>query len=280
MKNLLLHFLLTSNLFLACSQSPSSMGEGAASEEMNTVPTTEQSMSSEQSESTYEKDRMIIKTAEYRMRVKDVVKSTDRVKALLKTHNGYLANMNMTNNSYRIETEMTIRVPNENFEPLMNSLGDEAVETDYKRINASDVTEEFVDIESRLATKEEVRKRYIEVLRKKASTVDEILNAEEKIRVLTEEIEAKKGRLKYLRDQVSLSTIQLQIYERIPYEAVDDPEDSFVSRLGENFGNGWEMIVDLFLFLVNLWPFILIIIALVVFRKPIFKRTNNGPKNN
>jgi hypothetical protein len=270
MKNLLLYFFLSNQLFLACSGAPS-FDESAKMAEPQMVSTTKDTEPLD--DASVERDeRKIIKTADYRIQVRDMDQSTENIKVLLKTHGAYFSSMDERTTSYSVDNHLSIRVPNENFEALLNSIGDEAISTQYKRINARDVTEEFVDIEIRLATKTEVRDRYIDILRDKASTVEEILNAEEKIRVLTEEIEAKKGRLRYLKDQVSMSTINLQLYERIPYQAEVEASPSFFSRLGKSFKNGWSMILEFTLFMANLWP-VLIILGVVLWRFRVMKKS-------
>src|SRR5690606_18336536 len=88
-----------------------------------------------------------------------------------------------------------------------------SISEDYIKVNAQDVTEEYYDLETRLKTKKEVEARYIEILKSKAKTVEEILIAEDKIRYLREEIEAVEGRLRLLKNKVGLSTIQIEIYQ-------------------------------------------------------------------
>ena len=58
--------------------------------------------------------------------------------------------------------------------------------------NAKRSTEEFVDIESRLKTKREIRDRYIQILRDKTGSISDVLEAEEAIRTITEELKQKK----------------------------------------------------------------------------------------
>lgn len=70
------------------------------------------------------------------------------------------------------------------------------------------MTDQFIDLETRLANKREYLERYRELV-KKAVSVKEILEIEEKIRLLEEEIESVTGRLKYLGDQVDFSTLNL-----------------------------------------------------------------------
>ena len=70
-----------------------------------------------------------------------------------------------------------------------------------KNVSVQDVTEEYLDIEARLKTKKEVEARYIEILKSKTKTVEDVLKAEEQIRIIREEIEAREGRLNYLKNQ-------------------------------------------------------------------------------
>ncbi|MEM6772262.1 MAG: DUF4349 domain-containing protein, partial [Bacteroidota bacterium] len=122
-----------------------------------------------------------------------------------------------------------------------------------------DVTAEWLDLESRLQTKRDVRDRYIAILRNQAKKVEDILNAEDKIRVITEEIEAKEGRLRYLRDQVSLSTLTLELYETREYRDVGPvTKRSFGSELIAALANGWELVRMLVLGLISIWPLLLL----------------------
>ncbi|HFA48304.1 MAG TPA: DUF4349 domain-containing protein [Bacteroidetes bacterium] len=50
-----------------------------------------------------------------------------------------------------------IRLPSGNFEPFLNDLSNEATHTNHRRVNSNDVTAEYVDLQSRLKTKKEVR---------------------------------------------------------------------------------------------------------------------------
>ena len=143
-------------------------------------------------------ERKIIRTANLRMQVDDVEKSSAKIEALIKQKGGFISDVNMSASGSYITNNITIRIPNERLDSLLDSFSGEAIHIDYKRINSKDVTEEFVDIELRLKTKKEVRDRYIDVLRNKAKTVEEILNAEERIRVIQEEIESKEGRLLFV----------------------------------------------------------------------------------
>ncbi|MEY3367366.1 MAG: hypothetical protein RI973_521 [Bacteroidota bacterium] len=204
-------------------------------------------------------ERQIIKTANYRIQVDDVEISSRNAQQLAARHGGYVSTTELTNSNYEILNVLTIRVPYNRFDSLLNDLSAEAVFTQYRRISSEDVTEEYVDIQIRLRTKKEVRDRYIDILRNKAKTVEDVLKAEEQIRVIQEEIEAREGRLRYLKDQVAMSTIHLELYQVVDYH----PEpaafrESFLSRLVTSLKNGWELAQHLVLFLFNIWPLLIL----------------------
>ncbi len=211
--------------------------------------------------------RQIIKTANYRIQVKNVDESSRRANQLAEKHGGYVSESALTNSNYQITNTITIRVPAVRFDSLLNDLGGEAIFTQYKRISSQDVTEEYVDITTRLKTKKEVRDRYVDILRNKAKTVADVLQAEEQIRIIQEEIEAKEGRLRYLKDQVAMSTVHLELYQEIEYKPEPDVyRRSFWSKLISGLGNGWELLQGIVIFLVNIWP-ILILGGLVFWRR-------------
>ena len=215
-------------------------------------------------------ERQIIRTADYRIQVADVGASAARIEETVKKHGGYISSQELNNSSYELNTHFVIRVPNQQLDSLLEAVGREATFTNYRRVTSTDVTEEFVDIQIRLKTKKEVRDRYIEILRNQAKTVEDILRAEEQIRVVQEEIEAKEGRLKYLQNQVSLSTLNLNTYQRIPYQPEPDLyKESFGSKVKRKFLAGWDLFIDLLLLIVNLWPLILIGAIIVWQRKRI-----------
>jgi len=95
----------------------------------------------------------------------------------------------------------------------------------------------------------------------------DILEIEEKIRALEEEIESTTGRIRYLDDQVSFSTLYLTITKEIPYKYVPSEEPSFWERIKESAGDGWKNLINLLLYLVEIWPLYLIIAACI----PIFR---------
>jgi len=214
-------------------------------------------------------NRKLIWTADLEFQVKNVEASTEEINKLSEKYDGFVSDMSLSNNSHRISNTITIRVPNAQFQKFVSAIKGESIFMDRSNISSQDVTEEFVDIEARLKAKREVRDRYIEVLQTKTGSVKDIIEAEEAIRVITEEIEAKEGRLRYLTDRVDLSTVTLTMYEKVKY--VDQPEryeKTYSQDVGESFGNGWQAVKVILLGIIAIWPLLFVgLIALVIWKR-------------
>lgn len=134
-----------------------------------------------------------------------------------------------------------------------------------KSLNAEDVTEEFIDLQSRRETKERYLQRYRELL-DEASSVEEILKIEEEIRQLQEEIESAVGRMEYLKDHVQMSRVSLSFTQDIIHNEAD--ARGFGFRVKRSMVQGWELLNDLFFTALSIWPLLILIPLLFLgFRK-------------
>lgn len=102
-------------------------------------------------------DRRIIKEGEISFETADNNETRKLINKWVKEFNAYISLDNVTDQRYRIENRITIRVPSENFETLLTKIAESAKQLDSKNISATDVTEEYVDIESRLKTKRNLK---------------------------------------------------------------------------------------------------------------------------
>ncbi len=208
---------------------------------------------------------LIMKRADVRFQVKSVEANTKNIEKLVSANAaGLIARENLSTATAAISNEITIRVPSSAFEALLDDLSKEAQFVDYKRVASQNVTEEYLDIQTRLKTKKEVRDRFVDILKTKAKTVEDILKAEEHIGELQEEIEAKEGRLSFLKTRVSLSEINLEIYQKVIYKETPAlMETPYIAKAGEALENGWGLIASLSLLVINTWP-VLILLSVVL----------------
>ncbi|MBR9844725.1 MAG: DUF4349 domain-containing protein [Algicola sp.] len=201
----------------------------------------------------------IIKSANVRYKVLDVNKSTRDIKQMASHYNAYISDLRFENDLHHKENRFTIKIPNQYFDSLMDSINKDAEFIEFENITTKDVTEEYVDIETRLKTKLEVKSRYESILRKNAKTVEDILATEDKLRIIQEEIESAQGRLKYLTNKVSFSTIQIDLYEMVVFK--EEPRaynKTLWSKSKEGLVFGWNFLENIFVAVLHVWPLLIL----------------------
>ncbi|MFT5724030.1 MAG: hypothetical protein ACI9JN_001147 [Bacteroidia bacterium] len=214
----------------------------------------------------------IVKKGNVGIHVNDYAKDKHSFEDAIRKFDGYISNENERTEISRISNTMEIRLPNQNFDKFIQAIttGEGIKSVDYKRTSADDVGEEYYDLLTRIKTKKEVEKRYIDILRK-AQKITDILAVEDQIRVIREEIESKEGRLRFLKDRISYSTVSLYIYQDLEYDAPLADRPTFFGKVAKAANTGWNMILNFMLFLIYIWPIvILLLITIILYKKKLF----------
>jgi len=167
------------------------------------------------------KERLVVKESTISLLVKNVVEAQKTISQKTQELGGYFVQSNV---SHPEETEaasgwITVRVPQEKLEEALNYFRALAVKVASETISGQDVTDEYIDIEARLATLLKTRAKFEEILTK-AEKVQDILEVQRELINLQEQIDNLKGRKNYLEKsaQVSRVTIYLATDElALPY---------------------------------------------------------------
>jgi hypothetical protein len=222
-------------------------------------------------------EKKIIKDGRLGMEVQDLEKAKSKVDSLVKKYQGYYANEKLTNTDSETAYNIKIRVPDSQFDNLIIDIEKGDGEVKYKEIDARDVTEQFIDLETRLANKRSYLLKYKELL-SQAKSVKDILEIEQNIRTIEEEIESTYGRLKYLSDLVDYSTLDLEISKPKDNRYQIKERDNFFTRIRFALHKGWIGFVDLIVFAVRIWPFWIILTLFIYFLIRFGKRLNRQKK--
>ena len=207
-------------------------------------------------------EKKIVRNADMTMRVKDFNAAGRLIKTAVQVNSGYIAGSNEQQLANQVRGDVTIKVPREKFDELLERIqasGDSLIQ---KEITSEDLTEEFVDTKARIRAKEKVRERYYEFL-KKAGTIKDVLAVEADLRELDEEIESATGRTNYISHEAALNTIHLVYFQMIPGKIEPDLTPGYATLVFENFKKGLDFLKQLLLILVALWPFALVTVFLV-----------------
>jgi hypothetical protein len=212
----------------------------------------------------------IIKTSNLTFETKNLDKTFEEISGFVKQYKGFIQSDESFKGYNKVSRRLTIRIPAEGFQPTLDSIAKSVSFFDEKSISQRDVTEEFVDLEARLKAKRELENRYLQLL-SKAKNVKEMLEIERELSNIREEIEAKQGRLKYLQNKVSYSTINIEFYRLIPNET--GVTIGYGTKMWNAFKSGFNGLSSFILGLLSIWPFLIIIVLIVYWvRRKFIKR--------
>ena len=155
-------------------------------------------------------ERMIIRNGDMYLVVKDVVETRDEIAAMAVRLGGYVVSSGISGEEEGMRGNIAIRVPDEKFEQALSELRGLAVRVRSESTGSQDVTEQYIDLDSRLGNAEATESQYLEVL-EKATDVEDILRVYERLSQIREQIEQIKGRMQYLERLASMSLISVTL---------------------------------------------------------------------
>ena len=156
-------------------------------------------------------DRKIIKNAHLTLTVDDYQQAVEEIRAKVVTLNGYVAYETeyTTDKLGTKRGSMQVRIPQPGFETFLKGL-EPLGEMKRKEIDSQDVTEEYIDVTGRLNALRVKEERLLDILTK-SGTLNEILAVENELANTRSQLETTEGRLRYLNNQTSFSTISISL---------------------------------------------------------------------
>ncbi len=228
-------------------------------------------------ENNKDKKRKFIRTADMKFKVKNVLSATYQIEDITAKFDGFVTYTKLSTdiiqtetkkispdsslevNTYVVENNIIIRVPNIKLDSVLRSFSSLIEFLNYRTIQAEDV---HINIKNTELTQKR-NNDYIADSKNSntAKNVDKEynrLNAKEKADNAVIEKMA-------LMDKVDFSTISINIYQReeVKYELLANKDkiqsykSSFFNRIINSISNGWRIIEELIIFVVNLWALIL-----------------------
>lgn len=217
-------------------------------------------------------ERKIIKTGHINLQVDSYKKTALEVNSMVDEMNGYIVQENTyvyDPNHKLLKGNIAIRIPVERFEEALSRL-ENMGNTNNRSVDSQDVTEEYVDVESRLNAMRLKEERLLAILNK-SGTLGDILAVENELAKTRADLEALEGRLRYLNNRTELSTINVSISETLtPVKQIKTTglegvfarsQEAFIKSINSIIISMGNMVVYLGAFL----PFVIIgIITLII----------------
>ncbi|GHH81273.1 DUF4349 domain-containing protein [Streptomyces capitiformicae] len=183
----------------------------------------------------------IIRTASLTVRVKDVPKALDEARTVAENAGGFVADESTTRDGKdRERTRVVLRVPTEKYEEVLGEL-EGTGKLIERKTKAEDVTEQVVDVESRIKTQQASVARIRELM-DRATKLSDVVTLEGELSTRQADLEALLAQQESLKDRTSLATITLSLSETAVKKSDKDDDPGFVDALA----GGWNAFVAVF----------------------------------
>jgi len=178
---------------------------------------------------------MLIRTGQAEVRVDSLEPAIAALTALVRRSGGYVGNTSfMAGEERRRMATMQLRVPSGRFGDVQAGLA--AIgEVRSLNVQVQDVGEEYTDAAARLKSKRQVEDRLLDLLRTRTGRLSDVVELEQALEQVRTEIEMTEGRLRYLRNQVGLSTMSVTLTE--PGLNIQEPG---YHPIRDAFGAAWR----------------------------------------
>ncbi|MDX1939073.1 MAG: DUF4349 domain-containing protein [Saprospiraceae bacterium] len=204
-------------------------------------------------------NRKLVRSAQIDIKVENYDKARRQLDEMIAQYQAEIRNeaQNQTSDGYRYH--FSIRVLPSDFDAFLSKLERIASFVYGKSISVDDITRQYVDLETRLASKRAVIAQYRSLLQS-AKNVEDVLAVSDKLNEEIEEMESTEAQLRVLKDQVQFSTIELTMFDESVLPNVE--RANFWGRVGEGIFNGWQLLLNLMVGLITIWPIVLILVVI------------------
>jgi uncharacterized protein YfiM (DUF2279 family) len=180
----------------------------------------------------------IIRTAELAVEVKDAQKALAAARGSAESAGGHVSNESTERiDDTHVTSRVVLRVPQEKYDAVLAELAG-AGKLLSRKADAKDVTDQVVDVESRIATQRASVAR-VRALMDRAEKLSDVVTLEGQLSSRQAELESLLAQQAALKDRTTLATITLVLSEKEDKEQKEDDDPGFLDALG----GGWYALV-------------------------------------
>ena len=204
----------------------------------------------------------LILNADLSLETQDFDKSAADIEKMTAEAGGYIESSGTYGDTGSRSANYTLRVPQEKFEQFYAQLGENMHVVSRSR-SSEDVTEQYTDIETRLATLQTKHERLLSLL-EKADKMEDIISLENALADCEYEIDSLTGSKRRYDDLVGFSTFYINLREVQTLTATADGT-GFGAQLTQAAKTGARGLADVvrgtILGVVMFWPAVILVIA-------------------
>lgn len=159
--------------------------------------------------------KMVIKDAEIEVLVQSTDVAITQVNQLTADYDGYIiSTQTWYENGFKHAT-LRLGIPSASFETVLNQLRDLGLKVIQESASGQDVSNEYVDLQSKLTNLEATAARVREFLND-AKTIEETLTVSAQLAELEAQIEQVKGQMRYYEGRSAYSTVTVHLVPQHP----------------------------------------------------------------
>ena len=161
-------------------------------------------------------ERKVIKNADLSVVVKDPEASMKAISALAEELGGYVVSSSLSQSNYGPNNislpagSISIRVPAEKLNDVLAQIKKDAVEVTSENISGQDVTDQYVDLTSRLSAKQAAEKKLTEIM-EAAEKTEDVMAVYAQLQQVQSDIEVLKGQIKYIDQSAAMSSVSVYL---------------------------------------------------------------------
>ncbi len=199
--------------------------------------------SSSDASTTISTNRKIVKSASLDIDTKNYDAFITELKQKIEQYEGYIEQSQEYNydNTTDRDANMEVKIPAENFEEFVDGLAEIGTITS-KTITSDDITDSYIDVESRIKALETEKETLLGILEKAQSLAD-VIELQDRISVVRTELESVKAQKQSYDAMVAYSEVHLNINE---VERVVEVDNTFFGEIKEKLMNNLYDLGDFF----------------------------------
>jgi hypothetical protein len=160
-------------------------------------------------------ERLVVENADLSIVVADVNGRVKQIENMAKAMGGFLVSENVyqtaVNDGEPVpQAAITVRVPHEKLDDALTQIKNGAVDVQNETRSGTDVTDQYVDLQSRLKAKQAAEAQLLTIMQGATKTQD-VLDVYAQLQQIQSDIEVLQGQIKYYEQSAALSAISVTV---------------------------------------------------------------------
>lgn len=155
-------------------------------------------------------DRKVIQESNLSLQVKDVGAAMSTLKSEVESEGGFMVSSHLSTPQDAASGTLIVRVPAEKLESTLGFIRQQSIKVVSENLYGKDITDQYSDLEARLATLEKTKAKFEEIMNTATKTAD-ILEVQRQLTYIQNQIDSVKGQQQYLDKSANMAKITIYL---------------------------------------------------------------------